>query len=414
LPLVGLSLDPLAGQRHLAGHALLDALRLAIPDSAIDEAIDRTDGREQRCRSLPARLVVSLVIALSVWSRDAARQVLANLVDGSRERQSRSALYRLPAKSSITEARQRLGPQPLIALFRKLAKPIATPQTPGAFLRGLRLMAFDSSTLDLPDTADNVRVFGRPPSGRSPTAYPQLRLIWLIEAGTHVLYDAVLRPYFRGEDAAAFQLLRSVGPGMLVLWDQGLHSYNLIKGILVQGAHFLGRAQTNLTLAPEQSLPDGSYLAYVYPSPKARRHRQDGVLVRVVEYTIDNPTRTGHGERHRLLTSLLDCQSFPATLLANEYHQRWEVELATDEVKVHQNDRDVHIRSQRPREVVQEVYGLLLAHLAIRTTMFHAAARVDLDPERLSFVNCLRILRRAIPRFQRAQSEQTPLCSMTS
>lgn len=322
--------------------------------------------------------------------------------------------YRLPAKSSITEARQRLGPRPLIALFRALAKPIAAADSPGAFLGGLRLMALDSTTLDLPDTPENVHVFGRPSSDRSRSAYPQLRLIWLIEAGTHVFCDAVLRPYFRGEDAAALQLLRSVGPGMLVIWDQGLHSYNLIKGALARGAHFLGRAQTNLILTPEQTLPDGSYLAYVYPSPKARRHRQDGILVRVVEYTIDDPVRTGHGERHRLLTSLLDCESFPATLLANEYHQRWEVELATDEVKVHQNDRPVHLRSQRPREVVQEVYGLLLAHLAIRTTMYHAATQVGVDPERLSFVNCLRILRRAIPRFQRAQPEQPPLCSKIS
>ncbi len=414
MPLVGLSLDPLAGQRHLAGQPLLDALRLSIPDPAIDQAIDRTNSREQRCRSLPARLTVSLVIALAVWSRDAARQVVANLVDGSRERQSRSARYRLPAKSSITEARQRLGPRPLIALFRALARPVAAPDTLGAFLGGLRLMALDSTTLDLPDTPENVRVFGRAPSNRSRSAYPQLRLIWLIEAGTHVFCDAVVRPYFRGEDSAAYQLLRSVGQGMLVIWDQGLHSYNLIQGALARGAHFLGRAQTHLILAPERTLPDGSYLAYVYPSPKARRHRQDGILVRVVEYTIDDPARAGHGERHRLLTSLLDSERFSASLLANEYHQRWEVELATDEVKVHQNDRPVHLRSQRPREVIQEVYGLLLAHLAIRTMMYHAASQIGLDPERLSFVNSLRILRRAIPRFQRAQPEQTPLCSEIS
>jgi hypothetical protein len=413
VPLLGMSLDPTADRSHIAGQPLLEALHLGIPDTAIDAAIAQTGTGELRCRLLPTRLVVSLVIALAFWSRDAGRQVLANLIDGVKEREPRFAALRTASKGAITRARQRVGPHPLIALFRLLAGPIATPQTPGAFLGGLRLMAFDGTTLDLPDTPENEHVFGRPGCSRGHTAYPQLRLIWLIEVGTHILCDALIRPWRSGEDCPVRQMLRSIGPDMLVMWDSGLHSYSLVQGALARGAHFLGRVGNNITLLPVEQLPDGSYTAYIYASAKARRHRQEGILVRVVEYTIDDPARSGHGERHRLISSLFDIDAFPATLLAPEYHQRWEAETSADEVKVHQVERPVHVRSQRPREVIQEVYGLLLAHLAVRTLMFHAADRVEIDPDRLSFINTVRILRRAIPRFQRAQLEQTPLYSVS-
>lgn len=411
MPLVGMSLDPNAGCAHVAGRPLLEAVQLAIPDAAIDAAIAQTGTAEQRCRLLPTRLVVSLVIAFGFWSRDAARQVLANLIDGVKERQPRFAAFRTASKGAITRARQRVGPRPLITLFRSLAGPTATPQTPGAFLGGLRLMAFDGIALNLPDTPENEHVFGRPGSIRGHSAYPQLLLAWLIEVGTHILCDARIRPCRSGEDSPVRQMLRSLGPGMLVMWDSGLHSYSLIQGTLARGAHFLGRVGNNIILTPVESLADDSYTAFIYPSPQARDRAEQGILVRVIEYTVDDLLRTGHGERHRLITSLLDSETFPATLLAPEYHQRWEAETSADEVKVHEIDREVHVRSQRPREVIQEVYGLLLAHLAIRTAMFHAAERAAIDPDRLSFVNTVRILRRAIPRFQRAQPEQTPLFS---
>jgi len=313
--------------------------------------------------------------------------------------------WHLPAKSALTQARQRLGPRPLILLFRRLAGPAATVATPGAFLFGLRLMAIDGTTLDLPDTPDNARLFGRPSTSRGlgVGAFPQLRIIWLVEAGTHLLCDAVLRPYFRGEAPAARQLLRSVGAGMLVMWDRGLHSYAMIRATRVRGAEFLGRVGKALVLNPEQVLADGSFLARIYPSPKARRHQQDGILVRVIEYTLDDPARPGHGQRHRLLTSLLEPAAHPAAALAAAYHERWEVESTADEVKTHQADRHPAppVRSRRPREVVQEVYGLLLAHLAIRLLMAAAADRAGIDPDQVSFTGTLRILRRALPRLQR-------------
>lgn len=416
MPLQGCAFEQVPHAPYLSDRPLLDALRLAIPDEAIDAAIAATGAREQRRRLLPSRLVVALVIALGLWARDGLRDVLANLVEGVRAQDPAAfGAWHLPAKSALTRARQRLGPRPLLVLFRRLAGPVASPATPGAFLFGLRLMAIDGTTLDLPDTAENARVFGRPGTDRGPGAFPQLRLVWLVEAGTHVLCDAVLRPFFRGEAPAARQVLRSVGPGMLVMWDRGLRSYEMLRAARAREAHVLGRVGKALVLAPEQALADGSFLAQVYPPPKDRRHRRAGLRVRVIEYTLDDPARPGPGQRHRLITSLLDPAAYPAATLAAEYHQRWEAEATADELKTHQADRRPAppVRSKRPRAVVPEVYGLLLAHLAVRLTMVEAAAVAGLDPDRLSFTGTLRILRRAVPRLQggRPDAALAPLLS---
>jgi hypothetical protein len=401
MPLSGF--PPIQGPRgpHLADQPLLEALQAALLEGTIDEALAATGVHDQRRRLLPARLVVALVIAMSLWARDGLRDVLANLVQGLRQQDPTAfPRWHLPCKAALTQARQRVGPRPLRALFHRLAGPVATAATPGAFLFGLRLMAIDGSTLDLPDTPQNARVFGRPATSRGlgVGAFPQLRLVWLVEAGTRVRCDVVLRPCCRGEAPAARQLVRSLGPGMLLLGDRGLHSYDMVRDTLARGAHFLGRVNKRLILEPVKTLPDGTWLACIYPSPKARAHREDGILVRVIAYTLDDPARPRRGERYRLITSLRDPDQYPADALAAAYHERWEVATMADEVKTHQADRRPAppIRSQRPREVVQEVYGLLLAHLALRLTMAEAATQSGIDPDRISFTGTLRVLRRAL------------------
>jgi hypothetical protein len=218
----------------------------------------------------------------------------------------------------------------------------------------------------------------------------------------------VLRPFPGGEVPAARHLLRAVGPGVLLLWDRGFYGYEFVCQTLARGAAFLGRTKTNVVLPPQEALPDGSYLSTIYPSTTARRRREGGLAVRVVEYALDTPAGPGR-ERYRLVTSLLDPAAFPAAVLAATYHERWEVETALAEVKVHQWAHPRPLRSQRPREVVQEVYGLLLAHLAIRSLMYLAARRDGVDPDRLSFAGALRVLRRAIPRAQRTAPKHLPL-----
>lgn len=424
MPLVGFSLTEERARSHLGDQAALAALQVALPDETIDAVIAETGTQERRKRRLPARLVVAFVLALGLWGREGLVSVICNLVDGLREQDPAPwRAWEPPVKSALSKARRRLGVRPLFELFRRLAGPVASAGLPGAYLWGRRLMAIDGTTLDLPDTPENARAFGRPSTRlddgtRRWGPFPQVKLVWLVEVGTHVVCDLVIRPGATGEAPVARRLLRSVAAGMLVLWDRGLHSYEHLHATREQGADFLGRVPANVRLDPEELLADGSFLTTLYPSDAARRRQEHGLVVRVVEYTIDDPARPRPDEVYRVVTSLLDPVEAPAQILALEYHQRWEIEGALDELKVHQVDRrpQPHLRSRHPREVVQEVYGLVLAHRAIRCLMAEAAARADLDPDRLSFLDTLRVLRRAIPRWQRALAAQhpTPFLSIAS
>jgi hypothetical protein len=416
----GWSWDAVAGPAGLGDRPLLEALEAALPDAAVEAAIERTGTRERRRRVLPTHLVVTLVVAMGLWAAESVRHALAAVVDGWGEARARRAAalggaagaprgrWRLPSTAALVRARRRAGVRLFRELFGAVAGPIATPATPGAFLGGLRLMAVDGTTLDVADTPANARAFGRPTTHRGRGAFPQLRVVALIETGTHALCDVVLRPFHGGEAPAARHLLRPLGPGTLLLWDRGFYGYEFVRRTLARGAAFLGRTKANVVLPPQTVLADGSFLSTIYPSPTARRRREDGIVVRVVEYALDTPAGPGR-ERYRLVTSLLDPVAFPAAALATTYHERWEVETALAEVKVHQWAHPRPLRSQRPREVVQEVYGLLLAHLAIRTLMYQAALRDGVDPDRLSFTGALRVLRRAIPRAQRTAPKHLPL-----
>lgn len=424
MPVRGFALTEVRGGSHLGDQQVLAALQQAIPEEAIDAVIAETGTREQRKRRLPARLVVAFVIGLGLWAREGLVAVISELVDGLREQDpSPWRAWRPPVKSALSQARRRLGVRPLFLLFRRLAGPVAPAGLAGAFLCGRRLMALDGTTLDLPDTPANARAFGRPSTTlkdgtRRWGPFPQVKLVWLVEVGTHAVCDLLIWPWATSEVPLARRLLRSVEAGMLVLWDRGLHSYAQLRATRERGADFLGRVPAHVRLAPEEPLADGSFLTTLYPSDAARQRHADGLVVRVIEYTIDDPARPRPDERYRLVTSLLDPREAPAHLLALEYHQRWEVEGALDELKVHQVDRRPapHLRSRHPRAVVQELYGLVLAHRAIRCLMAEAAARADLDPDRLSFTDTLRVLRRAVPRCQRALAspDASPFCSTAS
>ena len=409
MTLRGWSWEAAIGPAGLGDRPLLEALAAAIPDESVEAAIDATGTRERRRRLLPTHLVVTLVVAMGLWASESMRHVLAEVVAGWREgTASDQADWHLPSTAAIVQARQRAGARLFRALFQAVARPIATAQTPSAFLGGLRLMAIDGTTLDVADTPENDRAFGRPTTKRGDGAFPQIRVLALIETGTPVICDAVIRPFGTGEVPTALRLLRSVGPGMLLLWDRGFHAYEMVRTTFAQQAHFLGRTKKNSVLRPTEILADGSFLARIYPSPEARRRDKDGIELRVIEYALDTPAGPGR-EKYRLITSLLDERTFPAAQLAATYHERWEIETALDEVKVHQWAHPRPLRSKHPREVVQEVYGLLLAHLAIRTVMYQAAQRAGIDPDRLSFTGALRVLRRAIPRAQRTPPDRLPL-----
>jgi hypothetical protein len=387
---------------------LLGAIETAIPAATIDKAIELSNSHNQRQRALPTPLVVALVIALNLWSRDSIVDVLKNLVTGLSGQWIRLCQrWKVPTKSSISEARQRVGPQVMSRLLSLLMGPQATEGTPGAFLNGLRLMAVDGSTIDVPDTPSNARVFGYPGSRKGTrAAFPKVRLVFLVEVGTHILCDALLSPYRMHERVRVRKLLRSVGQGMLLMWDRGLHSFKMVNETLAQQCHYLGRVPANAKFAPIKALKDGSYLSWIVPDRLSLLKGAKRIQVRVIEYCVEE---AGEQKTYRLITDLLDVALFPALLLAQEYHQRWEAENTLSEFKTFLNGRKVALRSKQPRLVIQELYGWLVTHWVLRTLMFQAAQQKQISPLSLSFTGSLKVLRRAIPQFQSAKTQELPV-----
>jgi hypothetical protein len=339
--------------------------------------------------------MVWFVVALGLFCRDSYRQVFKWLQPFRRKS--------TPGRSTFCEARQRLGVAPVLHLAGQVVELQATPQTPGAFYRGLRLMALDSFVVDVPDSPANARVFGRPGSPRSPAAFPQARVLALCEVGTHVLWRTQTKPYRRSEVTMAPVLLRHLRAGLLLLWDRNFLSYGLVRQVRQRGAHLLARIKSNLVFRPLRRLGDGSYLAKLYPSARHRDRDEGGIQVRIIEYTLGDPARPGAGERHRLLTTLLSAARHPASRLVVLYHERWEEELTIDEIKTHQRERPV-LRSETPAGVVQEIQGLLLAHYVVRVLMSVAAQQEQLPPRRLSFTGALKVLRCRLPECPKSRA----------
>jgi hypothetical protein len=360
-----------------------------IPEARLAAILTRTARASERRRCLPADSVIWLVIAMALFAADSIPKVWRRL-HPSRDRPE-------PTDSAFSQARRRLGVAPLRQLFLETARPMATHQTVGASYRGWRLVGLDGTTLDLPDTPENARTFGRPTTGRAEGAFPQVRLLALCELGTHAVCGLAIKPIRHGESSMVGQLLVHLGPGMLLVWDRGFFSYELIRSVCRRGAHLLARVKSDTVLRPIRRLPDGSYLAKVYPGDSDRRRDMRGIAVRVIEYTHDDPNRPGAGERHRLITDLTDPADLPARDAPIVYHERWEQELAFDEIKTHLSGRAVPIRSKAPAGVVQEIYGLMLAHYVVRRAMHDAAAVASQDPDRLSFTDSLKVLQCQLP-----------------
>ena len=344
----------------------------AIPSNAIEQAIAKAKASEDRKRALPSHLVICLIIAMSLWSCASIRTVLKNLVDGLSEAWVRVGQYwRVPCKSSITEARQRIGSEVMNRLFHLVVRPLATDQTPGAFLGGLRIMAVDGTVFDVPDSKANARVFGYPASRLgTQAAFPKVRLVLLIEAGTHLIVDALMCPYRIGERVRVKKLLRSVTQGMLLMWDRGLHSYVMVQATLAQKCDYWGRVPKNVKFQVEKDLEDGSYLSWIAPDGTSKKKGGTKILGRVIEYTIETD---GEPQIYRLITSLTNITLFPALLLATEYHTRWQVENTIDEMKVHLLGRKTLIRSLNPREVAAG--SVWLASGALGCTLTYVSSR---------------------------------------
>lgn len=333
-------------------------------------------------------------MGMALHSEGSYEDVLALISDGLSWAERSEGEVRLASKPAIFHARERLGPEPMERLFERVAQPLAQPATPGCWLAGRRLVAVDGTCLDLADTVANDEFFGRPGVMKGErSAFPQARVVALAECGTHAMFDAVIGPYATSENALSRDLLGRLTEGMLCLADRGFYSFAAWQRARGTGADLLWRVKDNLRLDPVEDLPDGSWTAEVFDS-KADKKRQHPTTVRVIEYTIaDGRDPTGP---YRLITTLLDHEVAPAEILAGAYTQRWEIETAFDELKTHQRGPRAVLRSKSPELVLQEIWGHLCCHYAIRTLMFHAAAKAGRDPDRVSFVAALRISRRSI------------------
>lgn len=371
------------------------ALKQIVPKSAIGVVLRKCGQGTAPCRRLPRWFVVWFVIAMALFCRDSYQQVFRWL--------HRFRKGGTPGRSTLCEARRSVGVAPLRLLAEQAIQLQARPDTSQAFYGGMRLMGVDSFVVDVPDTLANERAFGRPGSGRSPGAFPQARVLNLCELGTHVLWKSLIKPHRRGEHPMARHILRFLEENMLLLWDRNFLSFDLVQQVRARGAHLLARVKSNLIFTPTRRLRDGSFLAKLYPSPRHRARDEGGVVVRIIEYTFDDPNQPGTGQTHRLLTTLLDERQHPAKDLIVLYHERWEQELAYDELKTHQRERPV-LHSQTPGGVVQELYGLLLGHFVIRKLMCDAAEQAEVAPRDLSFVNTLKILRCRLPEAPRSAS----------
>jgi len=387
---------------------LLEAIDTAIPAEAIRQALQAADAGGQRQRLLPGRVCVLQILAMCLWPTVCMRDCLRNLIEGCRPGLGRLD-GELPVKSAICAARKRLGVRPLSLLFKLIVRPLASAKTKGAFYKSMRLVAFDGTTLNTPDTEDNDSAFGRPGSDRGRAAFPKVRVVSLIEVATRVTLDFAAMPYRCGEHTIVVRLLRSLQRDMLVLWDRGFHSYKFWRRIQATGAQVLARVQADLIFTPVERLRDGSFLAYLYPTPFSRKKKRHGILVRIIEYTINDPQRLGHRQKHRLITSLLDAKRYPAKELICLYHERWEIEIGYDEIKVHQNQNRPVLRSKTPWGVMQEIHGIMLVHFALCHLRHQAALISDIDPDQISFVHTVRVVQRAIPAFQRAPARLLPL-----
>ncbi len=385
-----------------AGSRITDYISLGVvaktfPAAKVHAVLNATERASIRERDLPAHVVVYLVIALAFYMQSSSREVLRCLLEGIQWLLGPSATIKVTGKSGISQARTRLGWEPMRQLHDEVVKPIAVAATRGAWYRGWRLVSIDGSTLDVADDPANDEAFGRPGSSRGSSAFPQIRFVSLVENGTHVLFSTQMAGCRISEIALAKSVLVSMQAGMLCMADRNFFGFELWNEACRTGADLLWRVKANSRLVCEQRLPDGSYLSHIYPSEKDRRRKTNGVKVRVVDYCLDGVADAE--PIYRLVTTILDCEKAPAQELAALYHERWEIETALDELKTHLRGANIVLRSKTPDLVRQEFYGLMMAHFAIRGLMHEAGLKADEDPDRLSFLHAVRVIRRKLPAF---------------
>jgi hypothetical protein len=374
----------------------LGVIAKTFPIAKVRQVLAETGKTSLRERELPAHVVVYYVITMALFMSASCREVLRCLLEGVQWLSDGRAALKVTTKSGISQARSRLGSEVMRRLYEDLVGPMATARTKGAWFKGWRLVSLDGSTFDVADDPALEAAFGRPGAGHGESAFPQVRMVGLVESGTHVLFATQMAGCDIGELTLARQVIPALGAGMLCLADRNFFGFDLWALAQGTGADLLWRVKQGRDLPEDERLADGSYLSRVYPGDHRKRH-SDGVKVRVIEYRLYGVTDAE--PMYRLVTTLLDPAQAPAKALAALYHERWEIETVLGELKTHLRGSKIVLRSKTPDLVRQEIYGLLLAHFAIRGLMHEAALQADEDPDRLSFIHAVRVMRRKIAAF---------------
>jgi hypothetical protein len=387
----------------------IGVLTRLVPRELVDEVVAAAGRREKRKRLLPARVVVYFVMGLTLFYGDSYEEVMYKLVQGLRWLGVWRTDWTVPTSGALTQARQRLGAVVMRELFERVAVPCALRSTEGAWLSQWRLMSLDGFDIEVFDSKENAERFGYAGKKKNEKGvFPKIPVVALAECGTHAIVGAELGAQEETETVLATRLLSSgvVTADMLVIADRGLYSHEHLQQVIDAGAQALFRVKADVGLPVLEWFPDGSYLSYS-PEPRARVNasRQlkagkikitdlPGFYVRVVDYEIAD--RGDGKDAFTIVTTILDPGEASALDLAAAYHERWEIEVVFDEVKTHQRGPGVILRSKSPEMAEQELWGLLLTHYGIRRFMAEAADQAEIDPDRLSFIRSLRVIRRYV------------------
>lgn len=400
-------LRTIAPDTRFAETLSIDLFARLLPHDQILTALQHAKRRDVRIRKLTLPLMVWLVIAMNLWTHVSIEHAFQKLARGLRFVWPNPNLT-WPTRGAFCIRRYQLGVQPLVHLFRQLCIPMATATSVGAFRFGYRLMAIDGTVETVPDTVSNAAYFGRMAGSRGASAFPQVRAVYLVECGTHALVDAGFWPCRTHERVGGHRMLRTLQPDMLVMWDRGFHAYTMFVGAIARGAQVLARLSLSVHPDIHQTLADGSALITLAPSNHGRVREAGAIRLRMITYCLTDPALGDPATRHRVVTTLLDPDRYPARDLVATYHERWEIEVVIDEIDTHQRVVGRPLRSQHPIGVRQELYGVLIAHYLVRRVMHDAAVERELDPDRISFVHAVRLIQDAIPESQMVAAVQLP------
>jgi hypothetical protein len=407
-----------AGSSVLTDWISLGVLASSVPRDVVDDAVEETGrGARRAGGKLPPHVMVYFVMALALFADDDYEEVAARLSQtlqgwGCWERD-----WEVPTRGGITQARQRLGPEPVAGVFSQVAVPVADLDTAGAFLGPWRLMSVDGMEWDVPDTTANRAFFGSRASPAGPAPFPKVRVMTVSECGSHAAVAAAIGPAAggpgSGEQALARRLYPGLEEGWLVLADRNFYSFADWRAAAGTGAALLWRVRSNVLLPVLEPLPDGSWRSVLFspridPRWAARRDllaaagrgedlpEDKARYVRAIEYAVPDRDGNGKHERITLVTTITDFRLATAEDLARAYHQRWEHETGNAQLKTYLRGPGRVLRSQSPALVEQEIWGYLLTHYAISALICAAAAAAGIDPDRVKFKRTVRIIRRAI------------------